>query len=56
MSGRHASQKKSEISPSCEKLFAGEAIVEPEVRAAALAWVPAAMRFNDTADTAPAGE
>lgn len=56
MSGRHASQKKSEISPSCEKLFAGEAIVEPEVRAEALAWVPSAMRFNDTADTAPAGD
>ena len=49
LSGRHATQKKSEISPSCEKLFAGEAIVEPEVRDAALAWVPSAMRFNDVA-------
>src|SRR3546814_20192590 len=37
--------KKSEISESCAKLFAGEAIVEPEVRDAALAWVPDAMRF-----------
>ena len=39
--------KKSEISESCAKLFAGEAIVEPEVRDAALAWVPDAMRFLD---------
>ncbi len=56
LSARHASQKKSEISPSCEKLFAGEAIVEPEVRAAALAWVPNAMRFNDVPDTTSDGE
>ncbi len=55
LSARHASQKKSEISPSCQKLFAGEAIVEPEVRAAALAWVPGAMRFNDVPDTAADG-
>jgi ParB family chromosome partitioning protein len=47
LSGRHASQKKTEISTSCQKLFAGEAIVEPEVKEAALAWVPAPMRFRD---------
>lgn len=51
LSGRHASSKKPEISASCEKLFAGDAIVEAEVKEAALAWVPAAMRFNDTAST-----
>lgn len=45
LSGRHASQKKGEISASCEKLFAGEAVIEAEVKEAALAWVPAAMRF-----------
>ncbi|MGM3208203.1 hypothetical protein, partial [Bacillus licheniformis] len=36
------------ISSSCQKLFAGEAIVEAEVAQAALAWVPAAMRFPTT--------
>lgn len=44
---RHATLKKGEISSSCQKLFAGESIVEPEVKAAALAWVPDAMRFLD---------
>lgn len=48
LSGRHASSKKTEISASCQKLFAGEAMVEVEVKEAALAWVPSAMRFNDT--------
>ncbi len=51
LSGRHASSKKPEISASCEKLFAGNAIVETEVKDAALAWVPAAMRFNDVASS-----
>jgi len=45
LSGRHASLKKTEISASCQKLFAGDTIVEPEVKEAALAWVPNAMRF-----------
>lgn len=44
---RHASLKKTEISESCQKLFAGDLIVEPEVKQAALAWVPNAMRFPD---------
>ena len=51
LSGRHASSKKPEISASCEKLFGGNAIVETEVKDAALAWVPAAMRFNDVASS-----
>jgi len=50
LTARHATMKKSEISQSCAKLFAGEAIVEPEVRDAALAWVPNAMKFLDQAD------
>ncbi|QOT74555.1 ParB N-terminal domain-containing protein (plasmid) [Sphingobium fuliginis] len=44
---RHATLKKGELSGSCEKLFAGASIVEPEVKEAALAWVPDAMRFLD---------
>lgn len=47
LSGRHASLKKTEISASCQKLFAGDTIVETEVKEAALAWVPNAMRFFD---------
>ncbi|WP_230771744.1 ParB/RepB/Spo0J family partition protein [Sphingomonas sp. Leaf4] len=49
LSSRHAAAKKPEISASCHKLFSGEAIVEADVKHAALAWVPAAMRFDDTA-------
>lgn len=49
LTARHATLKKTEISESCEKLFAGAAIVEPEVKAAALAWLPDAMRFADSA-------
>ncbi|MDX3911048.1 MAG: ParB/RepB/Spo0J family partition protein [Sphingobium sp.] len=54
LSGRHASQKKGEISASCEKLFAGEAVIEAEVKEAALAWVPVAMRFPVTEPKADA--
>jgi ParB family chromosome partitioning protein len=50
LTARHATMKKTEISQSCAKLFAGEAIVEPEVRDTALAWVPNAMRFRDQVD------
>lgn len=52
LSGRYATLKKTEISSSCEKLFAGELIVEPEVKERALAWVPDAMRFLDQSDPA----
>ena len=47
LSGRYAASKKSEISASCEKLFAGEAIVEDEVRDKATSWVPNTMLFLD---------
>ncbi|MBA3897131.1 MAG: ParB/RepB/Spo0J family partition protein [Sphingomonadaceae bacterium] len=53
LSGRYASSKKGEISTSCEKLFAGEAIVEDGVKDKALAWVPNAMLFLDGASEAP---
>jgi ParB family chromosome partitioning protein len=50
---RYTASKKGEVSESCEKLFAGEAIVEPETKEAALAWVPNAMRFLDGATSVP---
>lgn len=52
LTARHATLKKTEISESCEKLFAGAAIVEPETKEAVLAWVPDAMRFG-AADPCP---
>src|SRR3546814_679227 len=47
VTARHGTMKKSEGWEWCARLFAGEAIVGPEVRDAALAWVPDAMRFLD---------
>ena len=46
LAARYVGSKKGEISTSCEKLFAGEAITEAETKEAALAWVPAAMRYD----------
>ena len=49
LAARYVGSKKGEIATSCEKLFAGEAITEAEIKEAALAWVPDAMRFDTTA-------
>jgi ParB family chromosome partitioning protein len=58
LSNRYAASKKAEISGSCEKLFAGEVIVEDAIKERALAWVPAAMRFDVAGpdDLDPEGE
>lgn len=45
LAARHAKAKKAEIAEACGRLFAGEGIVEAEVKAAALAWAPVPMRF-----------
>lgn len=55
LSGRHATQKKSEISETCQKLFAGEAIIEAEMREVVTRWVPEAMRFTEAAPAEPSG-
>ncbi|WP_233203681.1 ParB/RepB/Spo0J family partition protein [Novosphingobium sp. HII-3] len=56
LSTRYAASKKTEISESCEKLFAGEVIVEDAIKERALAWVPAAMRFDtETPQTSEPG-
>jgi ParB family chromosome partitioning protein len=47
LAGRHSGLRKAELAQTCERFFAGEAIVETEVKAAALAWVPDAMRFAE---------
>ncbi|MGB3472084.1 MAG: ParB/RepB/Spo0J family partition protein [Erythrobacter sp.] len=46
LAGRYSGSKKPEVSAACQKLFAGEAITEPAIKQAALAWVPDAMRFD----------
>ena len=49
MAASFMGSKKGDLSASCEKLFAGATIVAPEVKEAALAWVPEAMRFRELA-------
>lgn len=53
MAASFMGSKKGDLSASCEKLFAGETIVAPEVKEAALAWVPDAMRFRVLAVSEP---
>ncbi|MBC2663440.1 ParB N-terminal domain-containing protein [Novosphingobium flavum] len=53
MAASFMGSKKGDLSASCEKLFAGETIVAPEVKEAALAWVPEAMRFRVLAASEP---
>lgn len=53
---RYAASKKGDLAAAAEKLFRGDAIVEPETKAAALAWIPANMALRTPADegeTAP---
>ncbi len=42
---RYASAKKAELAQSSERIFSGDFIGEVEVKEAALAWLPDAMRF-----------
>jgi ParB family chromosome partitioning protein len=64
LSARYAKAKKAELAQSCERIFSGDFIAEVEVKEAALAWVPEAMRFApaqvaplqaDPAGSAPEG-
>jgi ParB family chromosome partitioning protein len=45
LADRYSKAKKAELAQSCERIFSGDFIAEVEVKEAALAWVPAAMRF-----------
>jgi ParB family transcriptional regulator, chromosome partitioning protein len=51
MSARFGSAKKAEIAKALEALCAGQSIVDADIRAKALAWVPVEMRF-DAVETA----
>ena len=46
LSSRYASSKKADLAKACESLCGGRAIVEPEIREAAISWLPDAMRFD----------
>jgi ParB family chromosome partitioning protein len=43
---RYASAKKAELAAAAERIFSGEAIIEPAISQAALQWVPEPMRFE----------
>ncbi|HEY7810927.1 MAG TPA: ParB/RepB/Spo0J family partition protein [Allosphingosinicella sp.] len=47
---RYAKAKKAELAQSCERIFSGDFIAEVEVKEAALAWVPEAMRFGSVSE------
>ncbi len=53
LASRYSGAKKAELAQSCERIFSGDFIAEVEVKEAALAWVPQAMRFASS-DAAPA--
>jgi len=54
---RYGASKKHDLAASSEKLFAGQIIVEADVKERALAWLPEAMRFAVTeADAVESGE
>jgi ParB family chromosome partitioning protein len=52
LAGPYAKAKKVELAQACERIFSGDFIAEVEVKRAALAWVPQAMRFAAIADEA----
>ncbi|MES2136911.1 MAG: chromosome partitioning protein ParB, partial [Pseudomonadota bacterium] len=52
LAGPYAKAKKAELAQACERIFSGDFIAEVEVKQAALAWVPDAMRFGSPADEA----
>lgn len=46
LKSRYAGSKKHDLAAAAERLFAGDVLVEAEVKARALAWLPEAMRFE----------
>jgi ParB family chromosome partitioning protein len=45
LKSRYATAKKRDLALTAEKIFSGDAIIEPEIKEAALKWLPAAMTF-----------
>jgi len=46
LKSRYATSRKCDLAASAEKLFAGQIIVEAEIKQAALAWLPDPMRVD----------
>ena len=46
LKNRYATAKKADLAEAAEKLCAGTSIVEAEIRAAAIAWIPDVMAFG----------
>ncbi|MDE1918802.1 MAG: ParB/RepB/Spo0J family partition protein [Sphingomonadales bacterium] len=55
LKSRYAGSKKHDLAAAAERLFAGDVLVEAEVKERALTWLPDAMRFDHShpADDAP---
>jgi ParB family chromosome partitioning protein len=51
---RYSASKKHDLAASAEKLFAGQIIIEADVKERALAWLPDAMRFESVPEAGPA--
>ena len=51
---RYGGSKKHDLAASAEKLFAGQTIVEADVKERAQAWLPDAMRFAPLPEVGPA--
>ena len=51
---RYSASKKHDLAASAEKLFAGQIIIEADVKQRALAWLPDAMRFEPVLEAGPA--
>lgn len=52
LAARYAASKKADLAKTCETIFAGKAIVEQDVKEAALAWLPEGMKFTIGANPA----
>lgn len=52
LAARYAASKKADLAKTCETIFAGKAIVEQDVKEAALAWLPEGMKFTIAANPA----
>jgi ParB family transcriptional regulator, chromosome partitioning protein len=56
LAARYASAKTAAMAEACEALCNGSAVTDPEIRDAALSWLPAAMRFTGGPGDEPDGE
>ncbi|KMS56028.1 chromosome partitioning protein ParB [Novosphingobium barchaimii LL02] len=51
---RYSGLKKHDLAASAERLFGGDLVIEPEIQARAVAWLPDQMRFGPAEEEADA--